>query len=85
MNEKGKVTNIIRHGETARVIMRFNMPDKINVEHFSAAISIKNTMGLDLIVFTTHDDNRIFFSEQDSREIELVFEFVNYLTEGNIF
>ncbi|MDG0873639.1 ABC transporter ATP-binding protein [Paenibacillus thiaminolyticus] len=82
VNEKGKVTNIIRHGETARVIMRFNMPDKINVEHFSAAISIKNTMGLDLIVFTTHDDNRIFFSEQDSREIELVFEFVNYLTEG---
>lgn len=82
INEKGRATTVFQHGETVRIILKFNLPKEIDLLHFSAAISIKNTMGLDLIVFTTHDDKRTVFSST-SNDIELTFEFVNYLTEGD--
>jgi len=82
INEKGRSTTVFQHGETVRIILKFTLPEKIDLLHFSAAISIKNTMGLDLIVFTTHDDKNTIFPST-SNEIELTFEFVNYLTEGD--
>ncbi|AIQ61210.1 ATP-binding cassette domain-containing protein [Paenibacillus sp. LMG 31459] len=82
INEKGRSTTVFQHGETVRIILKFTLPENIDLLHFSAAISIKNTMGLDLIVFTTHDEKNTIF-ESTSNEIELTFEFVNYLTEGD--
>ncbi|CQR58547.1 ABC transporter ATP-binding protein [Paenibacillus riograndensis] len=82
INEKGRTTTVFQHGEIVRIILKFSFPEDIDLLHFSAAISIKNTMGLDLIVFTTHDDKKTIFSST-SNEIELTFEFVNYLTEGD--
>lgn len=83
INELGKQTNTIQYGETVRIKVDFKLPKDTNLECFSVAISIKNTMGLDLIVFTTHDENKAYFNSNDPEKIELTFEFVNYLTEGD--
>lgn len=79
-NERGIKTNSIKYGETCRVSVIFESPKKKN-DSFSVAISLKNTMGLDLIVFTTYDDPSIVIELNEHNE--LIFEFVNYLTEGD--
>ncbi|MFB4323296.1 ABC transporter ATP-binding protein [Paenibacillus lautus] len=83
INEKGMVTNTIVHGEVVRVIIRFILPESCDKEEVSVAISFKNKMGLDLLVFTTHDNKELRpnFSEMEN---EIVFEFVNYFTEGDL-
>lgn len=82
VNEKGHETQIIKFGEIIRIKVRFLMPDKVDIQKLSVAISLKNTMGLDLLVYTTRDDNEVsFLNMQDSGEI--TFEFVNYFTNGD--
>ncbi|WP_270619454.1 ABC transporter ATP-binding protein [Paenibacillus macerans] len=82
INESGKVTNIIKHGENVCISVTFTLPEKVNLDQFSVAVSLKNTMGLDILVFTSHDKKEIAFSETRS-DIILNFEFVNFLTEGD--
>lgn len=82
INEKGRETQIIKYGETIRIKIRFQIPSKTNIVDMSVAISIKNTMGLDLLVFTTKDDNEISFENVDESG-EITFEFVNFFTNGD--
>lgn len=81
VNEKGNETNIIKHGEVIRIIINFDFPVTVNPEDVSVAISFKNTMGLDLLVLTTHDiqNSKLKFDKVN----EAVFEFVNYFNEGD--
>lgn len=80
INEKGQLTNVIRHGEIIRINVKFKFPQTLDRDNVSVAVSIKNTMGLDLLVFTSHDDkkNKLDFADNN----EVVFEFTNYFTEG---
>lgn len=80
INEKGEETNTIKYGEVIRIQLVFNMPLNAKTEDISIAISLKNTMGLDLMVFTTHDDIKQRFKFIEQRN-EIVFEFVNYFNE----
>lgn len=83
INEKGLETNTILHGEVVRVKINFFLPDDIDMSSFSVAISMKNTMGLDLLVYTTHDnkDERLNFVKGINH---LYFEFVNYFAEVDL-
>lgn len=82
LNEKGNNTSIIKYGEVIRVIVTFDFPDTQNRDDVSVAISFKNTMGLDLLVFTTHDEQRLKMEFGGTNEI--TFEFVNYFNEGDL-
>lgn len=83
INEKGSTTNTIMYGETIRVVVSFVLPEKSDIDNISVAISFKNTMGLDLLVYTTHDNKseRQNFSQGLNH---LIFEFINYFTEGDL-
>ncbi|CAI6082027.1 ABC transporter ATP-binding protein [Cohnella sp. JJ-181] len=81
INEKGKETTLINFGETIRVRVIYDLPPDLK-GHISVAISLKNTMGLDLVVYTTMDDDQISNKEIKSKN-EVTFEFVNYLTNGD--
>ncbi|WP_339204592.1 ABC transporter ATP-binding protein [Paenibacillus sp. FSL K6-3182] len=82
INEKGRETSVIKHGETIRIKVKFKLPDIADLTNVSVALSIKNTMGLDLLVFTTKDDDEISISEVDVNG-EITFEFVNFFVNGD--
>jgi teichoic acid transport system ATP-binding protein len=82
LNSKSKQSNVLEYGEKVRISVQFTVPEGADLRHFSTAIAIKNTMGLDLIVFTTKDDNEGFFCDVKADKIEVVFEFTNFLTDG---
>lgn len=54
-NSKGKRTDVFETGENIKIIIGFEVKPDMNLEALSAAFSIKNKLGLDLIVSTTRD------------------------------
>lgn len=78
INEKGQRTQTIKHGEIVRITVGYELPDTNNPESVSIAISLKNNMGLDLLVYTTKDDNDI---EDLVGNGDITFEFVNFFTD----
>lgn len=56
LDKDGKKSNLFDAGDPIKVIINFDVDEKINTECFSVAFSIKNTEGTDLIVKTTYDE-----------------------------
>jgi lipopolysaccharide transport system ATP-binding protein len=72
---------VIDYGATVRVEMEIEVPPGFDSSQLSAAFSIKDLKGTDLMVCTTHDENAGLFGSIAGKA-RVVFEFVNRLTEG---
>jgi teichoic acid transport system ATP-binding protein len=81
LNSKNKDSDIFEIGERMELIFKFYVPDDINIKTLSAAFSIKNTMGMDLIVSTTFDQD-ILRINQSGCYVQASFEFINPLNVG---
>ncbi|WP_171645302.1 ABC transporter ATP-binding protein [Paenibacillus phytorum] len=79
-NSHGESTSIINLNEKVSLKVIAYIPDGIDLKSLSIAFSIKNTLGIDLIVSTTHENN--IKISINSCYIEAIFEFENYLTNG---
>ncbi|MGN4126682.1 ABC transporter ATP-binding protein [Lysinibacillus sphaericus] len=55
INSKGKNVDVFETGERVKIIMGFAISENMNMKNLSVAFSIKNKLGLDLIVSTTND------------------------------
>lgn len=73
-NSKGKKVDVFETGERIKVIMGFAIKESIDIENLSAAFSIKNKLGLDLIVSTTNDYKGHKFNSKHEF-YEVIFEF----------
>jgi len=60
--------------------MEVDIPKNLPLENISLAFSIKDLKGTDLIVSTTHDFEKLNFTEDG--KFKVLFEFKNHLTEG---
>lgn len=80
MDEKFATKNVFSWGESVKVIVEVDIPSNIPLENISVAFSIKDLKGTDLIVSTTHDFDKLDFSQRGRAQV--LFEFVNPLTEG---
>lgn len=78
INEKGQFTQTIKHGEIVRINIGYDFPETESEDEVSIAISLKNNMGLDLLVYTTKDDKDV---QELTGTNEITFEFVNYFTD----
>lgn len=72
--------NVFSWGEQLKVVIEVDIPKNLPLENISLAFSIKDLKGTDLIVATTHDFEKLDFT--DSGNIKVLFEFTNHLTEG---
>lgn len=72
--------NVFSWGEKLKVVIEVHIPKSLPLENISLAFSIKDLKGTDLIVSTTHDFEKLKFS--DSGNVKVLFEFTNHLTEG---
>lgn len=77
----GRPSRVFEYGQTMRVEVVFRIPDGADTEHLSAAFSIKDLKGTDLIVCTTHDENPGCLRGH-SGLVRTTFEFENRLTPG---
>ncbi|WP_312526471.1 ABC transporter ATP-binding protein [Comamonas sp.] len=72
--------NVFSWGEQLKVVMEVDIPKNLPLENISLAFSIKDLKGTDLIVSTTHDFEKLNFTEDG--KFKVLFEFKNHLTEG---
>lgn len=72
--------NVFLWGEQLKVVMEVDIPKNLPLESISLAFSIKDLKGTDLIVSTTHDFEKLNFTEDG--KFTVLFEFKNHLTEG---
>lgn len=77
----GRTAHVFEYGRTMRVEVAFRIPDGADTAHLSAAFSIKDTKGTDLLVCTTHDENAGCFRGHRGL-VRATFEFENRLTPG---
>ena len=54
-NSKGKKIDVFETGERMKIVVGFSVNENMNPKNLSVAFSIKNKLGLDLIVSTTKD------------------------------
>ncbi|MED0681025.1 ABC transporter ATP-binding protein [Aneurinibacillus thermoaerophilus] len=80
-NQKGKITDVFETFEKIKLDIVFYIPEEIDFENLSVAFSIKNVTGIDLVVSTTFDSERIRFN-RNGCYAEVSFEFENYLNVG---
>ncbi|KJD37388.1 hypothetical protein QD46_25125, partial [Paenibacillus polymyxa] len=81
LNQSGEKVEILNYEEKYFISIIFDLNVEMHMEYLSIAVSIKNKVGMDIIVFTTYETNLEFY-KNDSRA-EVKFEFINYLTEGD--
>jgi lipopolysaccharide transport system ATP-binding protein len=81
LGASGQSTRSVALGEQLAIRLVFYIPEGIPLETLSAAISIKNAAGTDLIVSTTFDDGYVRFDQHDVTA-EVTFELANHLAEG---
>jgi ABC-type polysaccharide/polyol phosphate transport system ATPase subunit/sporulation protein YlmC with PRC-barrel domain len=81
-NQQGESTDIIDIFEKVKIEVGFYIPEGINHTNLSVAFSIKNKMGVDLIVSTTFDTQEVRI-HPEKRYAEVSFEFENYLNVGD--
>lgn len=77
-NENNVKKDIFEFGEWIKIRIRAHIPKDIDLSSLSFAFSLKNSMGLDLIVSTTKDFDGIIFSKKDC-EVLVEFDFRNIL------
>ena len=84
MMVKGK--DLISCDPMDTVTISFYVPhiEQINYEHLSAAISIKSTEGIDLIVKTTYEE-KIVLSDNSRKGHRFYFSFQPRLTNGDYY
>ena len=70
--------DIFELGEWIKVRIKAHIPKDIDLSALSFAISVKNSMGLDLIVSTTKDHGGIVFNRKDC-DVLVEFDFRNIL------
>lgn len=80
-NQKGQKADQILFGETMTFSYVFHIPKDIDTKDLSAALAIKHSSGLDLLVSTTYDEGITF--EKNDCHVRVEFEFTNYLNTGN--
>ncbi|TVX89408.1 ABC transporter ATP-binding protein [Paenibacillus agilis] len=80
-NEKKKKVDSISTGQYIQIDIIFYVSEIMDLEHLSIAVSIKNKVGLDLVVSTTFDNER-FQINKSGNYARVSFEFYNYLTPG---
>lgn len=78
---RGATAHVFEYDATMRVEVTFRVPDGADTAHLSAAFSIKDPKGTDLLVCTTHDENPGCFRGH-SGLVRATFEFENRLTPG---
>ncbi|MFC5700856.1 ABC transporter ATP-binding protein [Cohnella faecalis] len=79
---KSELSNVLISGERARVTVGFHIPPDIDTSILHIAFSIKNTLGIDVLVSTTYE-NESFRLERRNGLVEVNFEFDNYLNQGD--
>ncbi|WP_431029109.1 ABC transporter ATP-binding protein [Lysinibacillus sp. LZ02] len=73
-NSKGKHVDVFETGERIKIVLGFEVSTNMNLETLSAAFSIKNKLGLDLIVSTTKDYESMKF-KRNHNFYEVSFDF----------
>lgn len=73
-NSKGKRVDVFETGERIKIVLGFEVNSNIDMETLSAAFSIKNKLGLDLIVSTTKDFESMKF-KPNHNFYEVSFDF----------
>lgn len=82
LNHEGKNTDFFETGERIRIIIGFSANEIDDMENLSVAFSIKNKLGVDLIVSTTHDFKKLKFNK-NGKFFEVTFEFNLVLNEDD--
>lgn len=82
-NEYGSRKDVIEWGDSMKIIINVCIPKEIPREHLSVAFSIKNLKGTDIIVSTTHDQNKKTLPAVE--KFSIVFEMKNYLVAEKFF
>lgn len=78
----GKEKTVFRADEKMCIELIFEINETIDVQHLSAAFSIKNTEGTDIIVKTTYDEK---IRLQGNGRQKICFEFVSGLANGDYY
>lgn len=73
-NSKGKKIDVFETGERMKIVVGFSVNENMNPKNLSVAFSIKNKLGLDLIVSTTKDYKDYQFSTKHNF-YEVTFDF----------
>lgn len=81
INSKAVETDSFETGEMMKIIFGFTIPNNVDTKYLSAAFSIKNKLGVDLIVSTTQDYINKEFNEK-GQYFEVSYEFLLPLNEG---
>lgn len=81
-NENNVKKDIFEFGEWIKIRIRAYIPKDVELSSLSFAFSIKNSMGLDLIVSTTKDYGGIIFNRKDC-EVLVEFDFRNILAASD--
>lgn len=80
----GTPTDVMYVGDLVKVKVVFKIPKDVDLQFLSCAFSIKSAQGLDLMVSTTYDDKSIIFdSDMKDQYVEVVYEFYNFLNNGD--
>jgi lipopolysaccharide transport system ATP-binding protein len=81
-NSKGQETDVLETGEQITISMICYLPDDMDLDTLSAAFSVKNPSGVDLLVSTTfdYDGNRF---KQKGCHAKVTFQLRNCLTQGD--
>lgn len=81
-DQKNRPSEILNSGDNVKIKIRFYVPNDINLTNLSVAFSIKNTLGIDILVSTIFDYDSIRISKYNCL-VEATFEFTNYLNQGD--
>ncbi|MZQ83735.1 ATP-binding cassette domain-containing protein [Paenibacillus sp. 5J-6] len=79
-NSKNEPTSFFTLNEKISLKVITYVPDGVELKNLSIAFSIKNTLGIDLIVSTTYENDIVI--TKNKCYIETIFVFENYLTNG---
>ncbi|NSL52040.1 ABC transporter ATP-binding protein [Calidifontibacillus erzurumensis] len=82
LNNHGIDKEVFEIGEKIQIKILFTIPENIDLDYLSVAFSIKNKLGIDILVSTTYDKGKIKFTKNGCEAI-VTFEFTNYLKDGD--
>lgn len=83
LNANHECINYFNTDDAIEIEVIFRLPQNINLDIFSVAISIKNVEGTDLIVKTTYDENIHFQKSEDLLKVR--FRLISFLAKGEYY
>ena len=81
-DEKGHEKNYFSADEKILINIDFDVFESVDIEHFSVAVSIKNTEGTDVVVKTTYDEKREL---KTGGKQKICFEMMPRLANGDYY